>query len=164
MPSSSSSSSSMFLSPYTVSLRSRRSFTPNHSNILSPPNLSPIWAGILSNKSYDPHYDSASSEPTFKRPFAVSASRKSMKKLRSSARLILINVHFVEFVAITLTLSSVSLFLSHLWIEKQFFCYYLIFLIAILCFSPCFLFFVFFFSFLDMNTARICAQKRGSTH
>lgn len=85
--------SSTFLSPYIASLGSRRSFTPNHLNILPPPSLSPIRGGKLSikRKSCDLHDEQKSSESKFKRPLPVpvqSSLQKSMKKVRSSARLI----------------------------------------------------------------------------
>lgn len=85
--------SSKFLSPYITSLGSRRSFTPNHLNILPPPSLSPIRGGksSIKRKSCDLHDDPKTSESKFKRPLPVpvqSSEQKSMKKVRSSVRLI----------------------------------------------------------------------------
>lgn len=89
LPLSPMPSSSTFLSRYIASLGSRRSFTPNHLNILPPP----IRGGksSIKRKSCDLHDDPKSSESKFKRPLPVpapvqSSAQKSMKKVRSSAR------------------------------------------------------------------------------
>lgn len=94
--------SSKFLSPYITSLGSRRSFTPNHLNILPPPSLSPIRGGksSIKRKSCDLHDDPKSSESKFKRPLPVpvqSSEQKSMKKVRSSVRLIWFIWFFSQF-------------------------------------------------------------------
>lgn len=89
-------SPSMFLSPYTTSIRSRRSFTPNHLNVLPPPSLSPIQAGILSNKRK--LRDPFEPERRLNRTTTVlSSSQKNMKKVRSSVRFIFYLVFFRSF-------------------------------------------------------------------
>lgn len=127
--------SSAFLSPYTASLGSRRSFTPNHLNILPPPSLSPIRAGILSNKrkSCDLHQNSNSSESEFKRPLPVpSSTQKSMKSVRSSARLIIFSSWHAIYLSLFLFFYeayAVSFhFISFHFNSTTFFFYFFIFL------------------------------------
>lgn len=83
-------SPSMYLSPYTTSIRSRRSFTPNHLNVLPPPSLSPIQAGILSSKKklHIPYVSTKRPSSPERRSsnYVVSSTKKSMKKVRSSVR------------------------------------------------------------------------------
>ncbi|XP_055323387.1 uncharacterized protein LOC129578603 [Sitodiplosis mosellana] len=81
-------SPSMFLSPYTTSIRSRRSFTPSHLNMLPPPSVSPIQATILSakNKQRKPAMQTTPDQ-MLECSLVMSSVKKSMKKVRSTARI-----------------------------------------------------------------------------
>lgn len=81
-------SSGMYLSPYTTTLRSRRSFTPSQLNFLPPPSVSPIHAN-LSNKGKkmrDNYTQMTPETQPMNSSLILSSTQKSMKKIRSTAK------------------------------------------------------------------------------
>ncbi|XP_031618251.1 uncharacterized protein LOC116337648 [Contarinia nasturtii] len=81
-------SPSMYLTPYTTSIRSRRSFTPTQLNMLSPPSVSPIRAALsVKNTNFDQNEGNTTPQQKLNCSLVFSSTKKSMKKIRSAARI-----------------------------------------------------------------------------